>query len=91
MLEVYLIFALYLLALKKNKLQNYFLLTVELNLEDVPKKIYKQSLRIQSDWGHDASLIIYYIRPDGETVADSISIPIQECFHNKVKFFFLFE
>lgn len=67
--------------------------TVELNakevtMTDVPKKIYKQSLRIESDWGPEASLIVYYIRPDGETVADSISIPIQNCFKNKVNMTF---
>lgn len=55
---------------------------------DEPQKIYKQSLRIESDWGPEANVIIFYVRPDGEAVADSILIPIQKCFKNKVNMTF---
>ena len=32
-----------------------------------------------------AHLLVYYIREDGETVADSIEFNIEKCFENKVK------
>ncbi|XP_041375396.1 pregnancy zone protein-like [Gigantopelta aegis] len=35
-----------------------------------------------------ASLLVYYVREDGETVADSIDFNIESCFENKVKFEF---
>ena len=31
-----------------------------------------------------ASLLVYYVREDGETVADSIDFKIESCFENKV-------
>jgi len=33
-----------------------------------------------------ATLLLYYVRSDGEIVADSITFPIDEIFDNKVRF-----
>ena len=33
-----------------------------------------------------ATLLLYYVRPGGEIVADSITFPIDEIFDNKVRF-----
>ena len=31
-----------------------------------------------------AKVLVFYVREDGETVADSIHIPVQQCLKNKV-------
>ena len=32
-----------------------------------------------------AKVLVFYVRDDGETVADSIHIPVQQCLKNKVR------
>lgn len=33
------------------------------------------------------SLLVYYVRDDGETVADSMEFEVEPCFHNEVSDF----
>ncbi|XP_046354855.2 alpha-2-macroglobulin-like protein 1 isoform X3 [Haliotis rufescens] len=44
---------------------------------------------VTEEMSPEASLLIYYVRDDGETVADSINFDVEACFKNKVKFDFL--
>ncbi|ESO98655.1 hypothetical protein LOTGIDRAFT_238975 [Lottia gigantea] len=39
---------------------------------------------VTPDMAPHAKLLVYYIREDGETVADSISFNVEKCFRNKV-------
>ncbi len=33
-----------------------------------------------------AKILVFYVTPSGETVADSVHIPVEECLENKVRF-----
>lgn len=43
-------------------------------------------LDVEAQMSGDAHLLIYYIREDGETVADSIDFSVTPCVENNVRF-----
>ncbi|XP_067665112.1 alpha-2-macroglobulin-like protein 1 isoform X2 [Haliotis asinina] len=44
---------------------------------------------VTEEMSPEASLLVYYVRDDGETVADSINFKVEACFKNKVNLEFL--
>ena len=43
------------------------------------------SIPVSADMSPSPKLLVYYIRPDGETVADGASFSVSECFDNDVR------
>ena len=41
---------------------------------------------VTSDISPKGNLVVYYVRPSGEVVSDSMELPVPECSTNKVSF-----
>lgn len=48
------------------------------------KGVFSFSFRVESDIASDAQLLLYAFLPDGEIIADTEKINIENCFANKV-------
>lgn len=48
------------------------------------KGSFTVSFPVTSDISPSGSLIVYYVRPDGEVVSDSLKLTIPDCTENKV-------
>lgn len=53
------------------------------------RKSGRQEVMITTYMAPQATLLVYYTRPDGEIVADAISISIEDIFKNEVFYFYL--
>ena len=47
-------------------------------------KTTRRKIRILYEMAPAVSVMVYYIRDDGEVVADTITIPVEEVFQNEV-------
>ena len=60
--------------------------------DDVPMVTYDEhtsvfhiTVPITADMAPQAQLLVYYVRPDGETVADSYMMKVDKCVNNPVR------
>ncbi|XP_039282066.1 alpha-1-macroglobulin [Nilaparvata lugens] len=49
-----------------------------------PARSFKLPLKITPNMSPESKFVVYYIRPDGEIVADSMVVLVDHCFPNKV-------
>ena len=69
----------------ENVLQNSNTVVVEkMDTNTIQTKSWRLPLRILPEMAPSSRLIVYYVRSDGEIVAGSVPVLVDNCFPNKV-------